>query len=425
MPYIIVNNDLREKIKYNVTEYTSKYTIAATELKSGKLKSNPIFEIVDFDSIDWIGDYVFIQDSEHDTGNIYYKLQLFNINENNTSEARIANLQIRYKTLPQNTNNILLVLTQDKKDTMILIKNCAITILKYKEYCIVNINLENENNLNTWYLYDIEQNTETEMNLDNGIISNYIPALRNIDNNENYNKTIILSNNVYNTAKPNNIQDSNFSLISNQIIGIRTQQPLKISDTLDKYNFFFNFNKQEILDFSQLYLFLKLKITNIQGIIIDEQNTYKLKLKNTVITDENDLLTYIHLEMLGNGHTQNEYEDRKNFFAQYNNTQISIQIDMNAYINDNSYTGKKDIQVRCTLYYEKKSDNIYKYALDENGINKITNEVNLNDTIDDYFQLTNYINNYGGSPNNIEIKSFNTFNAFPNNMFNLTVIEVN
>jgi hypothetical protein len=53
------------------------------------------------------------------------------------------------------------------------------------------------------------------MNLDNGIISNYIPALRNIDNNENYNKTIILSNNVYNTAKPNNIQDSNFSLISN------------------------------------------------------------------------------------------------------------------------------------------------------------------------------------------------------------------
>jgi hypothetical protein len=58
---------------------------------------------------------------------------------------------------------------------------------------------------------------------------------------------------------------------------------------------------------------------------------------------------------------------------------------MNAYINDNSYTGKKDIQVRCTLYYEKKSDNIYKYALDENGVNKITNEVNLNDTIDDYF----------------------------------------
>ena len=44
MPYIIVNNDLREKIKYNVTEYTSKYTIAATELKSGKLKSKEYFK---------------------------------------------------------------------------------------------------------------------------------------------------------------------------------------------------------------------------------------------------------------------------------------------------------------------------------------------------------------------------------------------
>ena len=300
----ISDNTITEMIEYDVNNITSEKSIAVTDQLTNNFKISPRLTSQILNTDDWSKNVTveFINDDNDSTNNIYKKLLVSNIPQNENNNDRTLNILISYEQ-GSKSNTLNYKIIQKKMLVPIVIQSCKYEAVLFQSKCFIKLYLNADeqgsnfligyNKDNLAITYDLESDVQTTLLAYRGTVPFIFNNKINIPvSQENYTEVNTSANTFYDDTERINK-------------AIQTSEPITFNNL--KYKFYFKFNNPEN---NNRYL------ANLKY-IFNKTNFYDTNGDNIDYFANNGLLFY----------NNNVYLNKDNFvFGTGNNKRIRLYI---------------------------------------------------------------------------------------------------